>query len=372
MSKKLGELMNRVFNFNAGPSAIPLEVLEEAQKNLVDYKGEGLSIMEASHRSKMYDEVHMEAISLMRELYKIPEDYEVLLLQGGASLQFAMVPLNIYQGGKVQFVDSGSWSSKAIKEAKIQNLNMEIVASSKDTTYDRIPSDINFDDDLDYAYITSNNTIYGTGYKEYPSTKSPLVVDASSDIFSYLVDWSKIDLMFAGAQKNAGPSGLTIVIIKKELLDRVGDSVPNILRYKTHADKDSLYHTPPTFGIYILNLILHWLKDNGGIEAIAKKNEAKAKLLYDAIDNSNGFYVGHAQKDSRSLMNVSYNIKNGGTENDAELEAKFVKLATEAGMIGLKGHRSIGGLRASIYNAMTTEGVQTLVDFMAEFQKENS
>ena len=364
--------MNRVFNFGAGPSAIPLEVLEEAQKNLVNYQGEGLSIMEASHRSKMYDEVHTEAISMMRELYRIPEDYEVLLLQGGASLQFAMVPLNLYKGGKIQFVDSGSWSSKAIKEAKVQNLNYEVVASSKETTYDRIPENIEFDDSADYVHITSNNTIYGTGYKEFPSTKAPLVIDASSDIFSYLVDWSKIDLMYAGAQKNAGPSGLTIVIIKKELIDRVEDSVPTILKYKTHAEKDSLYHTPPTFGIYILNRILNWLKSNGGIEAIAQKNEAKAKLLYDAIDNSNGYYVGHAQKSSRSLMNVSYNIRNGGDENVAELEAKFVKEATEAGMIALKGHRSIGGLRASIYNAMTMEGVQTLVDFMANFQKENS
>ena len=364
--------MNRVFNFGAGPSAIPLEVLEEAQRQLVDYKGEGLSIMEASHRSKMYDDVHTEAISLMRELYKIPDDYEVLLLQGGASLQFAMVPMNLSQGGKVQYVDSGSWSSKAIKEAKIQNLNFELVASSKETTYDRIPSDIEFGDNADYAYITSNNTIYGTEYREFPTTKAPLVVDASSDIFSYPVDWSKVDLMFAGAQKNAGPSGLTIVIIKKELIERVGESVPTMLRYKTHAEKNSLFHTPPTFGIYILNRILHWLKDNGGIEAIAEKNRAKAKLLYDAIDNSNGYYVGHAQKNSRSLMNVSYNIRNGGTQNIAELEAKFVKEATEAGMIGLKGHRSIGGLRASIYNAMTMEGVETLVDFMAQFQKENS
>jgi phosphoserine aminotransferase len=364
--------MNRVFNFGAGPSAIPLAVLEEAQKDLVNYKGEGLSIMEASHRSKMYDEVHTEAISMMRELYKIPEDYEVLLLQGGASLQFAMVPMNIYQGGKVQYVDSGSWSSKAIKEAKVQNLNFEVVASSKETTYDRIPADIVFDDSADYVHITSNNTIYGTGFKAFPSTKAPLVVDASSDIFSYPVDWSKVDLMYAGAQKNAGPSGLTIVIIKKELIDRVGDSVPTILRYKTHAEKDSLYHTPPTFGIYILNRILNWLKSNGGIEAIAEQNEAKAKLLYDAIDNSNGYYVGHAEVDSRSLMNVSYNIRNGGAKNDAELEAKFVKEATAAGMIALKGHRSIGGLRASIYNAMTMEGVQALVDFMAAFQKENS
>ena len=360
--------MNRIFNFGAGPAAIPLEVLEEAQKNLVDYKGEGLSIMEASHRSKMYDDVHNEALNLTRELYKVPEDYDILFLQGGASTQFAMIPMNIYMGGKAEYADTGSWSAKAIKEAKIQGIDFDIISSSKEDGYNNIPSDINFSDDADYAYITSNNTIYGTQYKNYPTTKAPLIVDASSDIFSYPVDWSKIDMLFAGAQKNAGPSGLTIVIIKKELVARAGDKVPSMLKYSTHADKDSLYNTPPTFGIYIFSLILKWIKDKGGIEAIAKLNEEKAKVLYDAIDNSNGFYVGHATEDSRSLMNVSFNIK----DKNAELEAELVKRATERGMIGLKGHRSIGGLRASIYNAMSIEGVQTLVALMEEFAQENS
>jgi phosphoserine aminotransferase len=364
--------MSRIFNFGAGPSAIPLEVLEEAQKQLIDYKDEGLSIMEASHRSKMYDEVHSEAISLMRELYKIPEDYDVLLIQGGASLQFAMIPMNLSRGGKAQYVDSGSWSSKAIKEAKIQGIDYEVIASSKDTTYDRIPKNIEFDDNADYAYITSNNTIYGTEYMEFPATKAPLIVDASSDIFSYPIDWSRVDMLFAGAQKNAGPSGLTIVIIKKELVARAGDSVPTMLKYKTHADKNSLFNTPPTFGIYILNLILNWLKDNGGIEAIAKRNRDKAQLLYDAIDSSDGFYVGHAKSGSRSLMNVSYNIKKADGSNNSDLEAKFAKEAEDAGMIGLKGHRSIGGLRASIYNAMSQEGIETLVAFMKKFQRENN
>jgi phosphoserine aminotransferase len=359
--------MSRAFNFGAGPAAIPLEVLEEAQKNLVDFNGEGLSIMEASHRSKMYDEVHTQALSLMRELYEIPEDYDILLLQGGASLQFAMVPLNLSQGGKAAYADTGSWSSKAIKEAKIQNIDFDIVASSKESSHNHIPEDINFADDLDYAYITSNNTIYGTQYKSFPSTKAPLVVDASSDIFSYPVDWSKVDLMFAGAQKNAGPSGVTIVIIKKELLNRVSESVPTMLRYKTQAENNSLYNTPPTFGIYMLGLTLKWIKNSGGIKAIQEANEKKAALLYDAIDSSNGFYVGHAQKDSRSLMNVSFNIK----DKDAELEAKLIKEATDARMIGLKGHRSIGGLRASIYNAMSLEGVQALVDLMNKFADEN-
>jgi phosphoserine aminotransferase len=360
--------MTRAINFGAGPSTIAVEVLEKAQEELLDFHGEGLSIMEASHRSKMYDEVHQEAISLMRELYKIPDDYEVMFLQGGASLQFAMIPMNLSLGGKVQYASTGSWSKKAIKEAQILGLNVEIVADSSDTTFDQIPSEIKFDDDADYAYITSNNTIYGTQYKEFPQTKAPLIVDASSDIFSYPVDWSRVDMMFAGAQKNAGPSGVTIVIAKKELLDRCPDSVPSMLRYKTFSDNNSLYNTPPTFGIYLINLIMNWLKDNGGIEGIQKHNEAKAKILYDAIDNSNGFYVGHAKEGSRSLMNVSFNIK----DKNADLEAKLVALATENRMIGLKGHRSIGGLRASIYNAMTIEGVQALVDLMKKFASENS
>ncbi len=364
--------MNRIFNFGAGPSTIPLEVLKEAQRELINYKGEGLSIMEASHRSKLYDEVHNEAISLMRELYRVPNDYDILFLQGGASLQFAMIPMNLSMGGIVEYVDSGSWSSKAIKEAKIQGIDYRVVASSKDTLYDRIPEDINFSDNADYAYITSNNTIYGTEYHQFPKTKAPLIVDASSDIFSYPIDWSRVDMLFAGAQKNAGPSGLTIVIIKKELVARGGDNIPTMLRYKTHADKNSLFNTPPTFGIYILNLILHWIKDSGGIEEIAKNNRKKAQLLYDAIDGSGGFYVGHAKKESRSLMNVSYNIKNSDGTNNSTLEDKFIKEAIDIGMIGLKGHRSIGGLRASIYNAMSLEGLETLVNFMDNFQKENS
>jgi len=359
--------MKRAFNFGAGPSAIPTEVLEEAQKELLDFKGSGISIMEASHRSKMYDEVHNGAIAMMRELYEIPEGYEVMFLQGGASLQFAMVPMNLGLGGKVQYVNTGSWSKKAIKEARIQGLDIEIVASSEETAFDRIPENIVFDDEADYTFITSNNTIYGTEYRDFPATKAPLVVDASSDIFSSPVDWSKIDLMFAGAQKNAGPSGVTIVIAKKALLDRVKESVPTMLRYKTHADNNSLYNTPPTFGIYMINLIMKWIKGKGGIAAIQKINREKAALLYDAIDNSDGFYVGHAQKDSRSLMNVSFNIK----DKDADLEAKLIKRTEEQGMIGLKGHRSIGGLRASIYNAVSMDAVEALVELMETFASEH-
>ncbi len=355
--------MKRVYNFGAGPSALPLEVLQEAQKELLDFKGAGLSIMEASHRSKLYEAEHNGAIENIRKLYEVPNDYDILLLQGGASLQFAMVPLNLSLGNKVQYVNTGSWSTKAIKEANIQNLNVEIVASSKESGFDRIPQNINFSDDADYAYITSNNTIYGTQYKEFPLTKAPLVVDASSDLFSYPIDWSRVDLLFAGAQKNAGPSGVTIVIIKKDLLNRVGEGVPTILRYKTHADNNSLFNTPPTFGIYLLGLVMKWIDKQGGIKEIQKRNEQKAKLLYDAIDSSDGFYVGHAKKDSRSLMNVSFNIK----DKDANLEALLIKEAEANDMIGLKGHRSIGGLRASIYNAMSIDGVQALVDLMQDF-----
>ena len=359
--------MKRVYNFGAGPSTLPTSVLEIAQRELLDYRDSGISIMEASHRSKLYDEVHQSAIDLIKKLYKLPKDFEVLFLQGGASLQFAMVPMNLYFGGKVEFANTGAWSKKAIKEAEIQGVNFNIIASSEESNFDHIP-EVNFSDDCDYCYITSNNTIYGTQYKEYPSTKSPLVVDASSDIFSYMVDWDKVDLLFAGAQKNAGPAGVTIVIIRKNLLDRVKDNVPTMLKYKTHAQANSLYNTPPTFGIYMVNLVMKWLDEQGGIEAIEKKNQEKAKLLYDAIDNSNGFYIGHARKDSRSLMNVSFNIK----DKDGNLEAKLLAESEKRGMIGLKGHRSVGGLRASIYNAMPKEGVEALVELMQEFQAKNS
>ncbi len=359
--------MKRVINFNAGPSTLPLEVLEKAQSELIDFRGHGLSIMEASHRSKMYEDVHNGAIEKMRELYAIPDDYDVLLLQGGASMQFAMVPMNLYRGGRIEFANTGAWSKKAIKEAQIQQCDVHVVADSSDSNFDYIP-DVHFSDDCDYAHITSNNTIYGTQYKSFPITRAPLVVDASSDIFSYPVDWSRVDLLYAGAQKNAGPSGVTIVIVKKSLLEEVDERVPTMLRYKTHADANSLYNTPPTFGIYMLSLMMEWLEAQGGIDAIQQRNEAKAKLLYDAIDNSGGFYVGHARKEDRSLMNVSFNIRN----KDSELEAALIAKSIEHDMIGLKGHRSVGGLRASIYNAMTIEGVERLVELMEDFRREHA
>jgi len=363
--------LSRVVNFNAGPSTLPLEVLKEIESQIVDFKRKGLSIIEASHRSKMYDEIHNNTIKLLKDIYNIPKDFEVLFLQGGASLQFAMIPMNLYRGGKVEFVDSGSWSSKAIKEAKIQNIDYKVVASSKETNYDRIPENIEFSSDLDYGYITSNNTIYGTEYKKFPKIDSPLVVDASSDILSYPIDWNRVSLLFAGAQKNAGVAGLTIVIIRKELIERENPKTPIILRYKTHYEKNSLYNTPPVFAIYTLNLVLKWIKSLGGLKEIQNRNIKKAELLYSAIDNSNGFYVGHAKKDSRSLMNITFNIKNRDNSNNSELEEKFVKEAIDSGMIGLKGHRSIGGLRASLYNAMDISGVEKLVQFMQDFQNKN-
>jgi len=349
-------------NFGAGPSMIPPEVLKEAHKEFIDFEGSGISTMEASHRSTLYDKVHNEAIDLIRELYALPNEFDILFLQGGASMQFAMVPLNLYEGGIIEFADTGVWSTKAIEEAKLLGYNLKIVASSEDETYSYIP-EVNFSNDADYAYITSNNTIYGTQYKNFPKTKSPLVVDASSDIFSYMVDWENVDLLFAGAQKNAGPSGITIVIIRKNLLERSSNSVPTMLRYKTHAKANSLYNTPPTFSIYLLNLTMKWIKSQGGIKKIEKYNQSKASLLYEALDNSNGFYVPHAKKESRSLMNVSFKLQDNG------LESELLKEATKAGMIGLKGHRSVGGLRASIYNAMRIEGVSALCELLNEFAK---
>lgn len=358
--------MKRVLNFSAGPSAIPLEVLEEAKENLLDFHGNGMSIMEGSHRAKMYDDVHNEAISLLRENYKIPDDFDVLFVQGGASMQFAMIPMNLKVHGRVDFVDTGVWSAKAIKEAKIQGFSVNVVASSEETNYDHIPEIIVFNRGSDYAYITSNNTIYGTEYQTLPKADIPLVVDASSDFASSEVDWNNVDLLYAGAQKNAGPAGVTVVIIRKSLLERASDSVPSMLKYKNYALKNSMYNTPPTFSIYLLSLSMKWLKNQGGISAIRKINEQKAKLLYDSIDASDGFYLGHAKKSSRSLMNVSFNIKTKA------LEEKFLSECAKRDMVGLKGHRSLGGLRASIYNAVSLENVQALKEFMDEFAKKNA
>lgn len=358
----------RAFNFNAGPSALPLAVLEKAQSELVNFQGTGMSIMELSHRSAEYEAVHNEAIERLKSLYNIPENYEVLFIQGGASTQFATIPMNFLTADKqARYIMTGSWSEKAIKEATLFG-NANELASSKEEQYRHIPAisatDINEDDA--YIHLTSNNTIYGTQWHTFPDTKNvPLIADLSSDIMSKPIDIQKFDMIYAGAQKNLGPSGVTVIIIKKDLLEKANDNIPTMFKYKTHAEKNSLYNTPPTFGIYMLGEVLKWIEDQGGLDAVAKHNEEKAALIYDVIDNSNGFYSGHAKVDSRSLMNITFNLKN------EELEKQFLEEAKQAGFVGLNGHRSVGGCRASTYNAVPYEACKSLSDLMIEFMKRN-
>ncbi len=358
----------RAYNFNAGPSALPLEVLEKAQQELVDFNNTGMSIMEMSHRSKDYDAVHNDAIARLKALFSIPDNYEVLFLQGGASLQFTMVPMNFLSADQTaSYVLTGSWSEKALKEAKLFG-NIAEAASSKENKYRNIPSleEIKFNADDAYVHITSNNTIYGTQWKQFPNTGDvPLIADMSSDILSKPVDISKFGIIYAGAQKNLGPSGVTVVIIRKDLLEKANTNIPTMLKYTTHSDSNSLYNTPPTFGIYMLGEVLKWVEAKGGLEAIEKQNEEKAKVIYDVIDSSNGFYTGHATTDSRSLMNITFRVA------DEELEKQFLAEAKAAGFVGLNGHRSVGGCRASTYNAVPFEACKALADFMIEFQKKN-
>jgi len=367
-NKECTTLTQRAYNFNAGPSALPLEVLENAQQQLVNFRNSGMSIMEMSHRSAIFDEVHNEAIALLKKLYAIPENYEVLFLQGGASLQFTMVPMNFLQADKkASYVLSGSWAEKAFKEAKLFGTPVE-AASTKENKYRNIPalSEIQFNEDDAYLHITSNNTIYGTQWKEFPETGNvPLVADMSSDILSKPVDISKFGIIYAGAQKNLGPSGVTVVIIRKDLLEKANKDIPTMLKYTTHTDGNSLYNTPPTFGIYMLGEVLKWVDAKGGVEAIAKLNEEKAQVIYDAIDNSNGFYTGHATPESRSFMNITFRVAN------EELEKQFLAEAKAAGFIGLNGHRSVGGCRASTYNAVPLETCKALRDFMVAFQQKH-
>jgi len=367
-TRSVPTLTQRAYNFNAGPSALPQEVLEKAQQQLVDFRDSGMSIMEMSHRSAIFDEVHNEAIALLKKLYAIPENYEVLFLQGGASLQFTMVPMNFLSTDqKASYVLSGSWSEKAFKEAKFFGTPVE-AASTKENQYRHIPApaDIQFNEDDAYVHITSNNTIYGTQWKDYPNTGNvPLVADMSSDILSKPIDIQKFGLIYAGAQKNLGPSGVTVVIIRKDLLEKANKNIPTMLKYTTHADSNSLYNTPPTFGIYMLGEVLKWVDSNGGVAAVEKHNELKAKVIYDAIDNSNGFYKGHATPESRSLMNITFRVA------DEELEKQFLAEAKAAGFVGLNGHRSVGGCRASTYNAVPLEACEALRDFMVDFQQKH-
>ncbi|MEB2816306.1 phosphoserine transaminase [Campylobacter upsaliensis] len=352
----------RKINFSAGPSTLPLELLKEAQEELCDYKGLGYSIMEISHRTKIFEEVHFGAMQKAKELYGLNDEYEVLFLQGGASLQFAMIPMNLAMGGVCEYANTGVWTKKAIKEAQILGVNVKVVASSEEEKFSHIPK-VEFSDKADYAYVCSNNTIYGTQYHHYPKSKSPLIVDASSDFFSRKVDFSNIALFYGGVQKNAGISGLSCLFIRKDMLERSEEkNIPSMLKYAIHAENNSLFNTPATFAIYMFNLEMEWLLKLGGLDAIHQKNIQKANLLYETIDKSEGFYKGHARKEDRSLMNVSFNIAND------ELESVFVKEAEKADMIGLKGHRILGGIRASIYNAITLEQVKILCEFMKEFR----
>ncbi|MEK4485965.1 3-phosphoserine/phosphohydroxythreonine transaminase [Psychrobacillus sp. FSL H8-0484] len=359
----------RAYNFNAGPSALPLEVLEKAQSELTNFRGTGMSIMEMSHRSVIFEEIHNGAISRMRKLFSIPDQYEVLFLQGGASLQFSMIPMNFLQvGQQAGYIMTGSWSEKAFKEAKLFGEPYEVV-STKENKYRNIPAleDIQINEDDAFIHLTSNNTIYGTQWSAFPDTGDiPLIADMSSDIMSKPVDINKFGMIYAGAQKNLGPSGVTVVIVRKDLLEKANMDIPTILKYSTHADNNSLYNTPPTFGIYMLGEVLNWMEAKGGLEAIAKNNEEKAKVIYDAIDHSNGFYTGHATPESRSLMNITFRVA------DETLEKLFLTEAEEAGFVGLNGHRSVGGCRASTYNAVPLEACQALGDFMVQFQKKHS
>ena len=360
--------MSRVYNFSAGPAVLPEEVLQEAADEMLDYRGCGMSVMEMSHRSKVYDNIIKEAEADLRDLMNIPDNYKVLFLQGGASQQFAAIPMNLMKNKKAAYIVTGQWAKKAYQEAKMYGDAVE-VASSADKTFSYIPdcSDLDIPEDADYVYICENNTIYGTKFKELPNTKGhTLVADVSSCFLSEPVDVTKYGVIYGGVQKNVGPAGVVIVIIREDLItDDVLPGTPTMLKYKTQADADSLYNTPPCYGIYICGKVFKWLKKMGGLEVMKQRNEEKAKILYDFLDQSKLFKGTVVPKD-RSLMNVPF------VTGDADLDAKFVKEATEAGFVNLKGHRTVGGMRASTYNAMPKEGVEKLVAFMKKFEEENA
>ncbi len=359
--------MSRVYNFSAGPAVLPEEVLKEAAEEMMDYHGTGMSVMEMSHRSKAFEEIIETAETDLRELLNIPDNYKVLFLQGGASQQFAMIPMNLMKNKVADYIITGQWAKKAAQEAeKYGKVNR--VASSADKTFSYIPdcSDLPISEDADYVYICENNTIYGTKYKQLPNTKGKLLVsDVSSCFLSEPMDVSKYGIVYGGVQKNIGPAGVVIVIIREDLItEDVLPGTPTMLTYKTHADAKSLYNTPPAYGIYICGKVFKWLKSMGGLKAMKERNEKKAKLLYDFLDQSK-LFKGTVVAEDRSLMNVPF------VTGDAELDAKFVKEAKEAGLENLKGHRTVGGMRASIYNAMPYEGVEALVAFMKKFEEAN-
>ena len=358
----------RVYNFSAGPSMLPLSALERAGSEITNYRGSGMSVMEMSHRSKAFDQIIQEAEKDLRDLMHIPDNYKVLFLQGGASQQFAMIPMNLMKNKVADYIVTGQWAKKAAKEAEKYG-EVHVVASSEDKTFSYIPdcSDLEISEDADYVYICENNTIYGTKFKELPDTKGKtLVADVSSCFLSEPVDVSKYGVIYGGVQKNVGPAGVVIAIIREDLItDDVLPGTPTMLKWKTQADKDSLYNTPPCYGIYICGKVFKWLKKMGGLEEMQRRNIEKAKILYDFLDESK-LFKGTVRKEDRSLMNVPF------VTGDKDMDAKFVKEATEAGFVNLKGHRTVGGMRASIYNAMPKEGVEKLVAFMKKFEKENA
>ena len=361
--------LKRVYNFNPGPATLPLEVLQEAQAEFLNFDNSGMSIIEISHRAKPYEKIHNQAKADILELMQLGEDYEVLFIQGGASLQFAMIPLNFAtKENPGSYAVTGTFAKNAYKEAK--NLGVaEIAASTENENFRRVPTqaELKISQNAAYFHICNNNTIFGTEYHYIPETGNvPLFADMSSDMLSRPYDFKKFSLIYAGVQKNLGPAGVVVVVAKKSLIEKSLETLPTMLRYDTFYKKNSLYNTPPAFSIYIVGKVVRWIKNQGGLAEMARRNAKKAEILYAAIDDSNGFYKGHAEKDSRSFMNVTFRLPN------EELESKFVAQALENNLSGVKGHRSVGGMRASIYNAMTLEGVETLADFMKKFQSANS
>ncbi|HQO09522.1 MAG TPA: 3-phosphoserine/phosphohydroxythreonine transaminase [Clostridiales bacterium] len=360
-------MSERVYNFSAGPGVLPEAVMKKAAEQMLNYEGSGMSVMEMSHRSKVYQSIIDGAEKSVRELMNIPANYKVLFLQGGASMQFAMVPLNLMKNGKADYVNTGEWSTKAIKEAQRYG-DVKVVATSEPEVFNHLPkiNESDFRADADYVHMTSNNTIFGTSWKKYPDVKGkPLVVDMSSDILSKVINVNDYALIYAGAQKNIGPAGVTLVIIREDLIGCARPETPTMLNYKTHADNGSMFNTPPTYGIYIAKLGFEWLQSMGGVPAIQKINEKKAAMLYDAIDNSKLFKCHVQAKEDRSIMNIPFRTP---TE---ELDKKFLADAAKEGLVTLSGHRKTGGMRASIYNAMPVEGVEKLVAFIKKFDKEN-
>ena len=360
--------MKRVVNFNPGPAALPLEVLKRVQEELLEYQGSGMSILESSHRSKEFEAINDQTIALVREVLGLGADYHVLFLGGGASQQFVLVPMNFVNPGQTAaYVDTGEFASKALKECQVV-ARAHVAFSSKEEKYRRVPemSEIKYPDDVAYLHICTNNTIEGTQFHEFPNTGSvPLIADMSSDIASRQLDYKKFSLFYAGAQKNLGPAGVTLVVIRHDFLAKANKGLPVILSYQTHADSKSLYNTPPVFGVYIMKLVLEWIKSKGGLAGVEKNNIAKKNMLYGAIDAAPDFYKGNAEKPSRSWMNVTMRLP---TE---DLESRFIAAATREGLVGMKGHRSVGGIRFSIYNAVSLEDIQKTVDFMGRFRKAN-